>query len=194
MKPSDNINTLPTYAKDTPVPSEQRPTADDIAKGVEPLDPLPAQWWNYYWNEITSHYSDVAAYIQSLGGEIFNLLNAAGLSPSSSSSEDQILNAVRFLCRVIGTTDVPGAVTSSTTPGQVSIDPSTGKMTANNMGNTNDLITELKSSLVDAINELVTKMGQQKTELINTINEKQLRIRIGAPANPQPGDIWLEES
>lgn len=194
MKPSIDIHTLPTYAKNvTPIPPEQRPSEEDIAQGVEPLDPLPAQWWNYYWNEITSNYSNVASYAMSLGSEVVNLLQAAGLSPLDTD-ESQLLKAVKFLCQVIGTDSTAGAVKSSSASGKVSIAPDTGVMTVNNMGDTANLTTELKSSLVTAINELVTKLSALRTELLNTINEKQLRIRIGAPANPQPGDIWLEES
>lgn len=193
MKPSTDINTIFAYAKDTPIPAKDQPTEEDINKGVSPLDPLPAQWWNYYWNIITTNYSKVASYTMSLGNEIVNLLKAANMKPSATT-QDQVLQAVRYLSRVIATTDVPGAVKSSSASGNVSVNPTTGIMTANGMGDTANLNTSLKTTLVDAINEVITKLSQQNTDLRNYIDEKQLKIRIGAPTNPQPGDIWLEEA
>ena len=193
MKPSTDINIIFAYAKDTPIPAGDQPTEEDINKGVSPLDPLPAQWWNYYWNIITTNYSKVASYTMSLGNEIVNLLKAANMKPSETE-QDQVLRAVRYLSRVIATSDVPGAVKSSSDSGNVSVNPGTGIMTANGMGDTANLNTSLKTTLVDAINEVITKLSQQNTDLRSYIDEKQLKIRIGAPTNPQPGDIWLEEA
>lgn len=193
MKPSTNINTIFAYANENPVPTEEQPTEADINKGVSPLDPLPAQWWNYYWNLITVNYSRVASYTMSLGNEIVNLLQAANMEPSEDT-QNQVLQAVRYISRIIATADVAGAVKSSQASGKVSVDPTTGIMTANGMGDTANLNTDLKTTLVAAINEVLTKLGQQDTSLRNYIDEKQLKIRIGAPTKPQPGDIWLEES
>ena len=33
----------------------EQPQGDDARDGVVPLDTLPAQWWNWLWNNITNY-------------------------------------------------------------------------------------------------------------------------------------------
>ena len=40
----------------------EEPSAQDYVRGTEPLDTLPAQWWNWLCNQFTSRFNKLNTY------------------------------------------------------------------------------------------------------------------------------------
>lgn len=138
----------------------QGPTGEQQAKGTIPLDTLPADWWNWLWKSITERINQASTGMESLYEEILSVLTAASIEPSQLQS-DQLLNAIRALARITGTSSVAGAVKSSTGSGKVSIDEN-GIMTVNGLGVPSSLNTVAKN-VVNAINEVLSAYTSNKT-------------------------------
>lgn len=129
------------------------PTDEQIAAGVIPLDSLPAAWWNWMWSKTNQAVNCARFTVGTLITELNTVLTQAGVC-SCDACTDQLYQAITKLRRIVGDADYPGAVKSSTTPGQISIDAN-GVMTANCVGNATQLTTSAHT-LVGAINELKT--------------------------------------
>ena len=98
---------MPTYASQssylTPIPSA------NIERGVIPLDSLPADWWNWLWNNITLNEGRIVQFINSVFSEINSVLSAAGVTPSTASTTD-LKTAIQKLATTVATSAVPGSV------------------------------------------------------------------------------------
>ena len=129
------------------------PTDEQIAAGVIPLDSLPAAWWNWMWSKTNQAVNCARFTVGTLITELNTVLAQAGVC-SCDACTDQLYQAITKLRRIVGDADYPGAVKSSSTPGQVSIDAN-GVMTANCVGNATQLATA-SHTLVGAVNELKT--------------------------------------
>ena len=174
MIEEQKVQTVKTYA--TSPTYSQEPPADDYASGVAPLDTLPAQWWNWLWNQITLNEGRTVIMLNSIFNEIISVLTAANISPDADKS-DQLKSAIALLAQNIATASTPGSVVSSINNGTVAVSDS-GVMSVNGFGNTTLLETTEKDTLVGAINELHTNEGDLtslttsvKTSLVNALNE-----------------------
>lgn len=139
-----------TYASQssylTPIPDA------NIDRGVIPLDSLPADWWNWLWNNITLNEGYIVQFINSVFSEINAVLSAAGVSPSTASTTD-LRDAIQALAQVVATASVPGSVLSSTLSGKLNV-IADGTATINGLGTPSDLQTTA-DSIVSAINEVL---------------------------------------
>ena len=154
------------------------PVGDNQRNGVVPLDTLPAQWWNWLWNNVTKYCNAVVnPEIHDIVNELTNVLSAAGMTPDSVN-QDQLLRAIRKIVDdTTATTSQKGVVKASNANGKVSVD-SDGVMTANGLGDVAQLTTAIKTSVVNALNEVVTNIGTlsslsttAKTDIVAAINE-----------------------
>lgn len=152
-------------------------------KGVSPQDTLPAEWWNWLWEQITAQELHTVADITALFTEIENLLTEAGIEPSETEMR-QITEAIRLLATEEIQSRVPDIISGhlATTRGQGEVQQnSDNKLYVPDVGDMSNLATEAKTTLAEAINEV-----KQITE--NNFS----RIRTTAPDKPTAGDIWLE--
>lgn len=154
------------------------PVGDNQRNGVVPLDTLPAQWWNWLWNNVTKYCNAVVnPEIHDIVNELTNVLSAAGMTPDSVN-QDQLLRAIRKIVDdTTATTSQKGVVKASNANGKVSVD-NDGVMTANGLGDVAQLTTAIKTSVVNALNEVVTNIGAlsglsttAKTDIVAAINE-----------------------
>ena len=140
-----------TYASQssylTPIPDA------NIDRGVIPLDSLPADWWNWLWQNITLNEGYIVQFINSVFSEINAVLSAAGVSPSTASTTD-LRDAIQALAQVVATASVPGSVLSSTLSGKLNV-IADGTATINGLGTPSDLQTTA-TNVVSAINEVLT--------------------------------------
>lgn len=153
MRPSNPIEEMKVYASQSSY--VQPPTDAQTAAGVVPLDTLPADWWNRLLHDITENLNNCGLATQSVYDEILNVLQAAGITPSTASSS-QLLASIQKLARNIATPTTAGSVVSSSASGKVSVDPD-GVMTPNGLGTPSSLNT-LSRNVVDAINEILTTL------------------------------------
>lgn len=158
MLPVNPIEQMDVYASNSQY--IQGPSPAQQAQGTVPLDTLPADWWNWLWKSITERINEASAGMESLYEEVISVLTAASIEPSQLQS-DQLLNAIKALARVTGTTAIAGAVKSSTDSGKVSIDEN-GIMTVNGLGIPTSLNTTAKN-VVNAINEILSEYTSNKT-------------------------------
>lgn len=97
MDDTQIVPVLP-YAEQAPVTGNYSvPDADVMNRGVEPLDTLPAAWWNWMWNKITTaNISNVAAIVD-LRNEIKHAIALrAGVDPDKADSY-QLRDTIRQL-------------------------------------------------------------------------------------------------
>ena len=127
------------------------PSPEQVASGVVPLDSLPAAWWNAMWACNNVAFNCARTYIGQVVSELNTVLTQAGIV-ANCTCVDQLYQAITKLRRIVGDATYPGAVKSSSCPGEVSIDGN-GVMTANCVGNASLLNTTAKN-VVGAINEL----------------------------------------
>ena len=141
---------MPTYAPQssylTPIPSA------NIERGVAPLDSLPADWWNWLWNNITLNEGRIVQFINSVFSEINSVLSAAGVTPSTASTTD-LRDAIQKLATTVATSAVPGSVLSSTLSGKLRV-IADGTASINGLGTPDQLVTTSKE-VVSAINEVL---------------------------------------
>ena len=141
---------MPTYASQssylTPIPSAS------IERGVIPLDSLPADWWNWLWNNITLNEARIVQFINSVFSEINSVLSAAGVTPSTASTTD-LKTAIQKLATTVATSAVPGSVLSSTLSGKLRV-IADGTASINGLGTPDQLETTSKE-VVSAINEVL---------------------------------------
>lgn len=141
---------MPTYAPQssylTPIPSA------NIERGVAPLDSLPADWWNWLWNNITLNEARIVQFINSVFSEINSVLSAAGVTPSTASTTD-LRDAIQKLATTVATSAVPGSVLSSTLSGKLRV-IADGIASINGLGTPDQLETTSKE-VVSAINEVL---------------------------------------
>lgn len=141
---------MPTYASQssylTPIPSA------NIERGVIPLDSLPADWWNWLWNNITLNEGRIVQFINSVFSEINSVLSAAGVTPSTASTTD-LKTAIQKLATTVATSAVPGSVLSSTLSGKLRV-IADGTASINDLGTPDQLETTSKE-VVSAINEVL---------------------------------------
>ena len=158
MLPVNPIEQMDVYASNSQY--IQGPSPAQQAQGTIPLDTLPADWWNWLWKSITERINQASEGMESIYDEVMSVLTAASIEPSQLQS-DQLLNAIKALARVTGTSAVAGAVKSSADSGKVSIDEN-GIMTVNGLGTPTSLNTMVKN-IVGAINEILADYEQHKT-------------------------------
>lgn len=164
MIPENPIETMDVYASQSQYLTG--PDAAAQAAGTVPLDTLPADWWNWLWQQVTKRINEASQAVDSIHNEILSVLQAASITPTAVSTND-LLNAIKAITRTVGSGDTAGAVKSSTKSGYVAID-SGGYMSPNGMGIPTALNTTAKQ-IVEAINEVLAALNTYKTSTNDSI-------------------------
>lgn len=156
METIENLDTeLPNMREFATTPSSPDyvapPTNQEIDNGVEPLDVLPAQWYNYYTQKQTKGNNAIRTFLTSILTEFKNLLSLFGITPNPGS-----------------TTQVKEALNNKFT----AIDNGISAV-QNDVGDLTDLQTEDKSEVVSAVNEVFTIANSKvSTVSYDTVNKK----------------------
>jgi hypothetical protein len=64
----------------------EEPSAQDYIRGTEPLDTLPAQWWNWLCNQFTSRFNKLNTYVKNIFDELTGFLSLLNISPDGTES------------------------------------------------------------------------------------------------------------
>ena len=92
LSPSEFNNAVPKFTNgnyaNNPVDPQyiEEPTLQDYNRGVEPLETLPAQWWNWLCNQFTSRFNKINTYVKNIFDEITQLLSLLNISPDGTES------------------------------------------------------------------------------------------------------------
>lgn len=106
LKPSDFNNAVPQFSNgnyaSNPINPQyvEEPSSTDYNRGTEPLQTLPAQWWNWFINKFTSRFNKVNIYVKNLFNELAQLLSLVNVTPDgteSSVTDGQLKNAFKEL-------------------------------------------------------------------------------------------------
>lgn len=178
MIDKQTVEVVNTYATTSESVNRQEPSKDQYQKGVVPYDTLPAAWWNWFWHEITLNEGRTVEMLDSIFAELTKLLRDAGIDTNNPEVLNQVSSAVQTIAKWIATEERPGAVVSSSAKGKVSVDGTTGVMTANGLGDVNNLSEGilLRSTAVDAINDVLAQLIKETQD--RTLADKQLSQAI----------------
>ena len=158
MKPTNPVQSMPVYASDSAY--RKGPSDEQQLAGMVPLDTLPADWWNWLWEQVTIRINSTVSGLESVYDEILSVLADAEIAPSDLQV-NQLLTAIKAITQRVGSSGTAGAVKSSSDSGKVAIDAN-GFMSPNGMGIPSSLNTTAKS-IVSAINELLAALNAYKT-------------------------------
>lgn len=174
MIDKQTVEVVNTYATTSESVNRQEPSKDQYQKGVVPYDTLPAAWWNWFWHEITLNEGRTVEMLDSIFTELTKLLRDAGINTNNPEVLNQVSSAVQTIAKWIATEERPGAVVSSSAKGKVSVDGTTGVMTANGLGDVNNLSEGilLRSTTVEAINDVLAQLVKETQD--RTLADKQL--------------------
>lgn len=90
LKPSDFNNAVPqfpngSYASNPINPQYiAEPDAENYNKGTEPLQTLPAQWWNWFLNKFTSRFNKINIYVKNIFNELAQVLSIFNITPDGT--------------------------------------------------------------------------------------------------------------
>lgn len=90
LSPSDFNNAVPQFANgdyaSNPINPQYiaEPDAVDYNRGSEPLQTLPAQWWNWFLNKFTNRFNKVNIYVKNIFNELTQLLSLVSETPSGT--------------------------------------------------------------------------------------------------------------
>ena len=93
FSPSDYNDAVPQFTNgnyaNTPLNPlyVEEPDAVNYNRGSEPLQTLPAQWWNWLCNKITSKLNNLNIYVKNIFDELTGLLSVVGETPDATSEE-----------------------------------------------------------------------------------------------------------
>lgn len=96
LSPSDFNNAVPQFTNgdyaSNPINPQYiaEPDAVDYNRGAEPLQTLPAQWWNWFINRFTNRFNKVNVYVKNIFNELSQLLSLVSESPSGTEAEPTI--------------------------------------------------------------------------------------------------------
>ena len=178
MIDKQTVEVVDTYATTSESVNRQEPSKDQYQKGVVPYDTLPAAWWNWFWHEITLNEGRTVEMLDSIFTELTRLLRDAGIDTNNPEVLNQVSSAVQTIAKWIATEERPGAVVSSSAKGKVSVDKTTGVMTANGLGDVADLSAGilLRDTTVEAINDVLAQLLKEVQD--RTLADRQLSQAI----------------
>lgn len=92
LSPADFNNAVPqftngTYASNPINPQYvNEPTSTEYNQGVEPLQTLPAQWWNWFINKFTGRFNKINTYVKNIFNELTELLSLGNITPDGTEA------------------------------------------------------------------------------------------------------------
>lgn len=90
LSPSDFNNAVPQFTNgdyaSNPINPQYiaEPDAENYNRGTEPLQTLPAQWWNWFLNRFTNRFNKVNVYVKNIFNELAQLLSLVSVTPSGT--------------------------------------------------------------------------------------------------------------
>lgn len=144
------------------------PDPEQIEKGVIPLDSLPADWWNWMWADTNKAVNEARAGFTALINELESVLDGAGIV-ADCNCVNQVYRAIDKIRQTLATAQTAGAVKSSSTNGNVTVNED-GTMTANGLGNVANISFGNVNSVVSGLNCLYTYTNDCFTAINGSIS------------------------
>lgn len=96
LSPSDFNSAVPQFTNgdyaSNPINPQYiaEPDAENYNRGAEPLQTLPAQWWNWFLNKFTGRFNKVNIYVKNIFNELTQLLSLVSVTPSGTEGSPTI--------------------------------------------------------------------------------------------------------
>jgi microcystin-dependent protein len=96
LSPSDFNSAVPQFTNgeyaSNPINPQYiaEPDAENYNRGTEPLQTLPAQWWNWFLNKFTGRFNKVNIYVKNIFNELTQLLSLVSETPSGTEGSPTI--------------------------------------------------------------------------------------------------------
>lgn len=90
LSPSDFNNAVPQFTNgnyaSNPINPQYiaEPDAENYNRGTEPLQTLPAQWWNWFLNKFTARFNKVNIYVKNIFNELAQVLSIFNITPDGT--------------------------------------------------------------------------------------------------------------
>lgn len=90
LSPSDFNNAVPQFTNgnyaSNPINPQYiaEPDATSYNRGAEPLQTLPAQWWNWFLNKFTGRFNKVNIYVKNIFNELAQVLSIFEITPDGT--------------------------------------------------------------------------------------------------------------
>lgn len=90
LSPSDFNNAVPQFTNgnyaSNPINPQYiaEPDAVSYNRGTEPLQTLPAQWWNWFLNKFTGRFNKVNIYVKNIFNELAQVLSIFNITPDGT--------------------------------------------------------------------------------------------------------------
>ena len=146
LSPSDFNNAVPqftngNYASNPTNPQYiAEPDAKSYNRGTEPLQTLPAQWWNWFINKFTARFNKVNIYVKNIFNELAQVLSIFNIKPDGTEQ-----TPTTSQLKTVFETCYPQYVKTHTTGTAVGCIPTVG--TALGTTNNNILVTDSTGKL-----------------------------------------------
>lgn len=96
LSPSDYNSAVPQFTNGdyasnplNPLYIEE-PDATNYNRGVEPLQTLPAQWWNWFGKQFTNRFNKLNIYVKNIFNELAQLLSLVNITPDGTEGSPTI--------------------------------------------------------------------------------------------------------
>lgn len=92
LSPSDFNNAVPQFTNgdyaSNPINPQYiaEPDAENYNRGTEPLQTLPAQWWNWFLNRFTNRFNKVNVYVKNIFNELSQVLSIFNITPDGTEA------------------------------------------------------------------------------------------------------------
>lgn len=137
MTPTNNLKAFPKlYANESDYVHKTfedylSAAAENYDKGFEPLQTLPASWYNSLLYLLTEQAQATKVLCDSIFAELRSVLTAGGVEPSASYT-DQLLTAIETITKLnTATAGILGGIKSSAENWKIAVDPTTSTASVN---------------------------------------------------------------
>lgn len=92
LSPSDFNNAVPQFTNgnyaSNPINPQYiaEPDVTSYNRGAEPLQTLPAQWWNWFLNKFTGRFNKVNVYVKNIFNELAQVLSIFNITPDGTET------------------------------------------------------------------------------------------------------------
>lgn len=96
LSPSDFNNAVPQFSNgdyaSNPINPQYiaEPDSVNYNRGAEPLQTLPAQWWNWFLNRFTGRFNKINIYVKNIFNELTQLLSLVSVTPSGTEGSPTV--------------------------------------------------------------------------------------------------------
>ena len=96
LSPSDFNNAVPQFSNgdyaSNPINPQYiaEPDSVNYNRGAEPLQTLPAQWWNWFLNKFTGRFNKINIYVKNIFNELTQLLSLVSVTPSGTEGSPTV--------------------------------------------------------------------------------------------------------